>query len=473
MSVLEKSGPMPTRLPSLKVRRPGSADGDRLPAGRVRRSAVSVDIATGDVFRPGRGPLPPDAALQVLIRIHGHPIGAVVLDHDPGQDLLGAARAAAWAELRDEVVRHLRADGVGPDVAPDALAGDVPCHEPLGDLDGPLVTVALATVGNDAGCLRTVRQVLDSPYRHVEVVVVDNGRTAGGLAALLRAEFDPARVRYVHEPRTGLSFARNRGAQEARGEIVVFTDDDVVPDPTWLPAVVRTFARHPQAGCVTGAILPVATETPAQIWLEEYGGYSKGFREEVFDLGDHARDTPLYPYDSGRFGSGANIALRRNDLHLIGPFAIDLGAGTPAHGGEDLDLLRRVVSSGLQLVYQPAALLWHEHPRSYAVLRKKMYRYGVGLSATVAKWCLEDPGTALAIARRLPAGVQHVFGAGSRKNRAKTSAFPKELTRLERIGIAVGPVLYLRSRLVTRARASRLPEAAPAEPERGSSAASH
>jgi GT2 family glycosyltransferase len=423
-----------------------------MPAGRVRRSALSVDIADGDVFRPAPAPSPPDVELQVLIRVHGHPIGSCTLDHDPGAELLATVRAYAWAELRDEVVRHLLADGLGPDVGVEALDGDLPCHEPLRDLGGPLVTVALATVGNDEGCVRTVRHVLAGPYRDTEVLVVDNARAPGGLEARLRREFGSGRVRYVHEPRTGLSFARNRGAQEARGEIVVFTDDDVVPDPTWLPAVVQTFARYPGAGCVTGAILPIATETPAQVWLEQYGGYHKGFHEAVFDLREHARDTPLYPYDSGQFGSGANIALRRNDLHLIGPFATDLGAGTPAHGGEDLDLLRRVVSSGLQLVYQPAALLWHDHPRSYATLRKKMFRYGVGLSATVTRWCLEDPRTAVAIARRLPAGFRHVFGAGSRKNRNKTSAFPKELTRLERAGIAAGPFLYVRSRIVTRAR---------------------
>jgi hypothetical protein len=84
-----------------------------------------------------------------------------------------------------------------------------------------------------------------------------------------------------------------------------------------------------------------------------------------------------------------------------------------------------------------------------------MYRYGAGLSATVTRWCIRDPATAVAIALRLPAGVRHVFGPGSRKNRGKRNDFPKDLTRRERLGIAAGPVLYVVSVLVMRRRSAR------------------
>ena len=91
---------------------------------------------------------------------------------------------------------------------------------------------------------------------------------------------------------------------------------------------------------MTGAILPAEQETRAQLWLEEYGGFHKGFRRQVFDLTTHRRDTALYPYDAGQFGSGANMAFRTDVLRAMGGFAVDLGAGTPAHGGEDIDVLR-------------------------------------------------------------------------------------------------------------------------------------
>jgi O-antigen biosynthesis protein len=427
-----------------------------------RRIALSIDVADGTTFRPSAATMPADGALDVLIRFHGYPLGALTVPAAERDRLLTRAREYAWTHLREELVQHLVADGATAVDRVDVLEQPFTCRQSLGraPCESPLVTVAVATVANDDGCVRTVRKILESEYSNVEVVVVDNSRRpSAGLEPRLAAEFAGRAVRYAHEPRAGLSFARNRGAREARGAIIVFTDDDVVPDPTWLPAIVRTFSRFPLAACVTGAILPIAIETPAQAWLEQYGGYNKGFREEVFDLRDNARRTPLYPYDSGQFGSGANIAIRADHLRRIGPFAVALGAGTPAHGGEDLDMLRRVVTSGAQLVYQPAALLWHQHPDAYSSLRKKMFRYGVGLSATVTKWCLESPATALAIAGRLPAGVRHVFGSGSRKNRGKSAQFPRELTWLERAGILAGPVLYLKSRVVTGSRASRFPSA--------------
>jgi GT2 family glycosyltransferase len=426
----------------------------------VRSSAVSVELGSGTTFWPGGAQaLPAGGRLQVLVRVHGYPIGTFSADAALHGELVELAREFASANLRQELLEHLSGDGTigGEDLV--QLASTLPCRRPLDAHGGPqpFVTVTLPTIGNVASTVETVRRILESSHSNLEVVVVENARRAGGLEEALRVEFPGRPVRYFHEPQPGVSFARNRGAREAHGEIVVFTDDDVIPDPTWIPAVVRTFADHADAACVTGAILPFATETPAQAWLEQYGGYNKGFREQVFDRGENARKTPLYPFDAGQFGSGANMSIRRTALREIGPFAMELGGGTPAWSGEDLEMLGRVVIKGLQLVYQPAALVWHQHPADYGILRKKMYRYGSGLSATVTRWCIRDPSIALAIAVRLPAGARHVFGAGSRKNRGTQSDFPKDLTRRERLGVVVGPVLYVVSVFVMRRRAARRP----------------
>jgi len=122
-----------------------------------------------------------------------------------------------------------------------------------------------------------------------------------------------------------------------------------------------------------------------------------------------------------------------------------LGAGTPTRGGEDLDLLCRTITDGHTLVYEPAALLWHLHRRPYRALRRQMYSYGMGLSATVTKWLL-DKGTSRQVLSRLPAGVGRVLRPDSTKNAAKTPDYPAELNRLEVLGLLVGPVAYLRSR---------------------------
>jgi hypothetical protein len=76
-------------------------------------------------------------------------------------------------------------------------------------------------------------------------------------------------------------------------------------DEHWVARLVEAFDAAPDVACVTGAILPAEQETQAQLWLEEYSGFHKGFGRQVFDLTMHRRDTPLYPYDAGQFGSGA------------------------------------------------------------------------------------------------------------------------------------------------------------------------
>lgn len=397
---------------------------------------VSVDVATGEVVVPRPGGAHHRRA-RVLVRSGGDPLGLLDVDCDSPDDadLVAATRAAARDQLGPEL-----------EAALDAAARRAP--QPGRDgAGGVLVTVSVASLRNVGPTIACVRHVLASTHPAFEVVVVDNDADPRPLRDAVRAAFgDDPRVRHAHEPRTGLSHARNRGLAEARGAVVVFTDDDVRVDPRWLERIVEAFDSAPGVACVTGSILPSELETPAQAWLEEYGGFNKGFERAVFNLTDHSRPEPLYPYDSGRFGSGANIALRTDVARSLGGFAVDLGAGTPAHGGEDLDVLRRVVSAGHTLVYEPSALLWHAHRRSEEALRRQMYRYGVGLSATVTRWLLEDLRTAWDVLRRLPPGLAHVLAPGSRKNAARSRTYPAALTRLELLGLAVGPFAYLRSR---------------------------
>jgi GT2 family glycosyltransferase len=411
---------------------------------------LAVDLAKSELEYPDPTFRPDHPRARVLVTWLGDPVGMVEVE--AGDDDLPAEVAeAAWLELRTEltalVQRHGRpapatpADLVVPAAEAQRLTRALP-PEPR-----PMVTVSIASFRNVGPTIACVRRVLAGRWTPLEVVVTDNDRDPTPLSTALSDAFaDDERVRWVHEPRQGLSFARNAGLAAARGEYVVFTDDDVLVDPHWVERLVAGFAVADGVACVTGAILPAEHETQAQVWLEEYGGFHKGFTQQVFDLDGHRRDTPLYPYDSGQFGSGANMAFRTSTLRTMGGFAVDLGAGTPAHGGEDLDVLRRVISAGHTIVYEPAALMWHHHRRSLKALRRQMYRYGVGLSATVTRWVLEDRQVAADVLRRLPRGVAHIASSGSRKNQSKSATFPTSLTARELLGIAIGPVAYLRSR---------------------------
>jgi GT2 family glycosyltransferase len=77
------------------------------------------------------------------------------------------------------------------------------------------------------------------------------------------------------------------------------------------------------------------------------------------------------------------MALRRSVLDLIGPFDEVLDAGTPTLSGGDTELFYRIIANGFQIVYEPAALSWHRHRRTWEELRHVLYGYGVG---TYAYW---------------------------------------------------------------------------------------
>jgi hypothetical protein len=158
----------------------------------------------------------------------------------------------------------------------------------------PSVTVVVPSAGRPELAARCVRSVLATEYPRLEVIVVDNRPEVPALRDLAASD---DRVSYVPEPVRGLSNARNRGAAEASGEIIAFTDDDAVVDRLWLDRLVAEFA-DPAVDCVTGLVLPYALETPAQQWFEQWGGFGKGFRRTRFDAhgasgSDDVRTGPL------------------------------------------------------------------------------------------------------------------------------------------------------------------------------------
>jgi GT2 family glycosyltransferase len=281
----------------------------------------------------------------------------------------------------------------------------------------------------------------------VEILVVDNRPATSSTPALVERLRLPL-VRYVAEERSGLSRARNAGLAAARGDVVAFADDDVSVTSDWLAALTAPFADKSVA-CVTGLIVPVKVETDAERWFEEFGGYSKGTTSRRFTL-ETAQQEGLYPYRAGRFGSGANAAFRRDVLVSLGGFDVALGAGTPARGGEDLDIFLTVLRAGHTLLYQPAARVAHPSHPEYAQLRHQLFGYGVGLSAALTKRFITWREDRQAMLRTAGPAFRHLVSAKSPKNMARTADFPKALVATELVGVAVGPLAYLYTRFAQR-----------------------
>jgi peptidoglycan/xylan/chitin deacetylase (PgdA/CDA1 family)/GT2 family glycosyltransferase len=378
---------------------------------------------------------------HVLVRLHGRPLGVVLVE--PGDRLAETVTSRLGADID----RHLARDGLPPrGELPLDGSGPWPCHTP--STAHPITSVVIPTVGRPHYVQDLVKSLLDGEVAPDEILVVDNRPSDRRTADMVERDFgDRPHVRYVAEPVPGASRARNDGLRAARGELVAFLDDDVVADTGWLRAAHEAWTTTPHVGCVTGPILPAELKTPAQLLVQAYGGFDKGFTRRVYDLDRNRLDHPLYPYLVGTYGSGANALFHREWLLRLGGFDERLGPGTPTRSGEDLDVLLRMVLDGASVAYEPAALVWHHHRFAYADLRRMAFDYGVGLGALFTKHLTANPRSLAAIARRLPAGLALLLAPGSDRNASRRAAdYPLELTLRELLGVAHGPVALARSR---------------------------
>lgn len=392
-----------------------------------------------------------------LVRLHSRPLGIVALQFDEHGVEPHELAGYIWCDLHVQINQHLQLDGLPPVTGLDeaGLPGcdRARCIEERTRFfeNAPFVSIIIPTHDRPERIPECLRSLLALHYPHFEIVIVDNAPSSSATADFIRQTYaDVAQVRYVREDHPGLSWAHNCGRKAARGEILAFTDDDVVVDPYWLIELVRGFSLAENVGCVTGLVLPLELETPAQLWFEEFGGFNKGFTRRVYDLGKNHPGTPLYPFTAGQFGTGANMAFIAAFLDSIGGFDAALGTGTPAQNGEDLAAFFQVVAGGHTLVYNPAALLYHLHRRDYPGLYKQIYTYGVGLTAYLTKTVFDNPLRLLGLMTRIPYGLYFTLGARSPKNKRKSAQYPAELTRVELKGMLYGPLAYVQSRRSTR-----------------------
>jgi hypothetical protein len=246
------------------------------------------------------------------------------------------------------------------------------------------------------------------------------------------------KVRYAREDVPGLDAARNRALRDATSELVAFIDDDAVADSRWLAALRRNFF-HPLVACATGLTMPLELETPAQEWFERHTPFQKGFKRRVFKGEDHN------PLAVGRIGAGVNMCLRRSVAEEVGWFDEALDSGTPTRSGGDHEMFTRLLSHGYHIVYDPTALNFHRHRRTWEDLRKTLYGYGVGAYSNLTRSLLvERELTAPRIAWSWFCHEQ--FPTLVRSLLRRPNSRPLDLILSELRGCLEGPFAYFASR---------------------------
>lgn len=237
------------------------------------------------------------------------------------------------------------------------------------------ITVLIATHNRAAMLTNTLSAMMqvNRAALAVEWVIADNNST-DTTRRVIREFEKQMPLRYVFESRAGKNCALNRALSEAElGKIVVFTDDDVVPDPEWLQAIAGAVKRHPSVDVFGGRIDPMWPGHSIPSWAMSRMALDIGFCAH-----DHGDRDLLYP--AGTYPFGANLWLRRSVFEDGRRYNERIGPRpTNRIMGSETSLLQQLESEGYVMMYVPSARVGHRiQPCEMSVkaLLRRAYRHG-------------------------------------------------------------------------------------------------
>jgi len=240
-------------------------------------------------------------------------------------------------------------------------------------ISSPDISVLIATRDRDrlleSTLLSFCKQTLSN--KQWEVIVVDNGsqdETRKALSCFLNRL--PLTVLYESTP--SKTRALNRAMQIARGRMFAFTDDDVEVCSTWLAEIYRASSEWATDKIFCGPIHPIYPPgTPPWLMAPPYSGYAYG----RFELG--ATEGPI-----GKLPFGANFAVRADTMENV-RFCVEVGpSGRTYRIGGETELLQRLTSRGLRVIYLPSCSVNHFIRRCQVRemwLYKRSFCYGRGM----------------------------------------------------------------------------------------------
>ncbi|MCS3903364.1 GT2 family glycosyltransferase [Methylohalomonas lacus] len=247
--------------------------------------------------------------------------------------------------------------------------------------DRPVLSVAVCTWNRAEqldGLLTSMRD-LRLPARQDWELLIVNNNCSDATDTVIRRHMPALPIIHLHEARQGISHARNTAVRHARGNYIIWTDDDVRVGAGWLEAYIAAFEEYPGAAAFGGPIQPCFEIEPPE-WLarniDRLGSY---YALRDFGPTRHVLPEKHYPY-------GANMALRTCILRER-PFEAGLGRnGDMLIGGEETRIMAALWDAGEEIIWVPDAPVIHHIPASrmcLSYLRRLQYcegRYGRSLA---------------------------------------------------------------------------------------------
>lgn len=190
--------------------------------------------------------------------------------------------------------------------------------------------------------VRTVAALASQSYDDFEVIVVVDGST-DGTASALRALSLPFELSVLEQRNRGAGAARNAGAAAARGELLLFLDDDMDADPSLLLEHDRS--QREGADLVVGD-LPLHPDSPRNVLSRGVASWARARRDRLAATGG---EIPLADLLTGQ------MSISRHAFERLGGFDASF-TRDGAFGGEDIDFGYRVLKAGCRVKFNPAAI---------------------------------------------------------------------------------------------------------------------
>lgn len=225
------------------------------------------------------------------------------------------------------------------------------------------LTIAIPTYNRAEYLRQTLAGIArqNFPRAFYEVLVIDNNSRDHTRAVVESFAQEKPAPRYILETRQGANFARNRAIDEAKGEIVIFADDDILVESDWLTELAAPFAadEHEKIGAVAGEVVPVFPDG-CPPWVADFHG-PQALRKDAGET------------RAGQVPMSANLAFRRRVLDEIGRFDIEVGRrGKTIFGGEENLPIHRLRRAGYTVWFAPSARVLHQMPAARTTLRYVM-----------------------------------------------------------------------------------------------------
>ncbi len=238
------------------------------------------------------------------------------------------------------------------------------------------LSIVISTYNNANSLVRTIDSVAkqDADRSLWECVVVNNASTDDTKSKVesLIQKYNNINLRLVDEPQQGLSFARNRGIAESKGNFIAFIDDDETINTGFVSAYIDLFLNH-GAFAAAGAV-KACYDSGRPRWMSKF---TEQMIANPIDLGDS-----ITTITSNITPAGGNMAFNREIFTLYGGFDTELGRkGRELLGGEENDIFERIRSLGERVYYVPNAVVYH-HIGNHKLTKEYFEKlsYGVGVS---------------------------------------------------------------------------------------------